>query len=103
MKLLFNVIFNYTETQTNLQTVLEAVQGSLVAAISVLLSSFAEEQSSLIQEEMSLHRLEAGQLLHACWTFLMADPHTEGSLHQHTAQLTNVSLQPTERSYCVRL
>lgn len=74
-----------TKTQTNLQTVLETVRGGLVAAVSMLLPPLAEEQSSLVQEEVSLHWLEASQLLHTCGTFLMADPHTERTLHQHAA------------------
>lgn len=63
----------------------------------MLLPPLAEEQSSLVQEEVSLHWLEASQLLHARGTFLMADPHTERTLHQHTAQLANVALCIMER------
>lgn len=77
---------------TNLQTVLEAVGGCLVAAVSVLLPPLAEQQSSLIQKQVPLHRLKAGQLLHARGTPLMADPHTERALHQHAAQLAELAL-----------
>lgn len=79
-------------TQTDLQTVLEAVGGRLVAAVSVLLPPLAEEQLSLVQEEVPLHGLEASQLLHAGGTPLMADPHAERPLHEHPAQLANVTL-----------
>lgn len=89
-------IHSQVQTQTNLETVFEAVRRCFVAAISVLLPSFAEQQSSLVQEQVSLHWLEASQLLHACGTSLMADPHTEGALHQHTAQLANVTLRRME-------
>lgn len=80
------------EEENNLQTVLEAVGGGFVAGVSVLLPPLAEEQRSLIQEEVTLHRLEASQLLHARGTFLMAEPHAERALHQNTAQLTKFSL-----------
>lgn len=82
---------------THLETVLEAVRGRLVAAFSVLLPPLAEEQSSLVQEEVSLHRLEASQLLHTRGTSLVADPHAEGALHQHAAQLANVTLRNSGR------
>lgn len=59
----------------------------------MLLPSFAQQESSLIQEEVSLHRFEASQLFHACGTSLMADPHAERALHQHPAQLTDVPLR----------
>lgn len=86
------------QTHTNLQTVFEAVRRGLIAAVSVLLPSLAKQQSSLVQKQVSLHRLEAGQLLHAGGTPFMADPHTEGSLHQDAAQLTNVTLQSGQRT-----
>lgn len=71
---------------------LEAVGGGLVTALTVLLPALAEEQRSLVQEQVSLHGLEAGHLLHARGAFLMGDPHTEGALHQHAAQLAQLSL-----------
>lgn len=80
------------EDPANLQTVLEAVGGRLVAAVSVLLPPFAEEQGPLVQEQMPLHGLEAGQLLHARGAPLVADPHAERALHQHAAQLADVAL-----------
>lgn len=79
-------------TRTNLQTVLEAVGGRLVRAVAVLLPAFAEQQHALVQEEVSLHGLEASQLLHASGPSLMTDPHAEGALHQDAAQLTDVAL-----------
>lgn len=86
------------QTHTNLQTVFEAVQGGLIAAVSVLLPPLAEQQSSLVQKQVPLHRLEASQLLHAGGTPFMADPHAEGSLHQDAAQLANVTLQSGQRN-----
>lgn len=58
----------------------------------VLVSALAEEQGAVVQEEMPLHGLEPGQLLHSHRRPLVADPHAEASLHQHAAQLTEVTL-----------
>lgn len=77
---------------TDLQTVFEAVGWRLVAAVGVLLPPLAEQQGPLVQEEVALHGLEASQLLHAGGPPLVADPHAEGALHQHSAQLANVAL-----------
>lgn len=77
---------------TDLQTVFEAVGRRLVAAVAVLLPALAQQQGPLVQEEVALHGLEASQLLHAGGAPLVAEPHTEGALHQHAAQLTNVAL-----------
>ena len=71
---------------------LEAVGGRLVAALAVLIPPLAEEQRAVVQEEVPLHGLEARQLLDACGAPLVADPHAEGALHQHPAQLTQLSL-----------
>lgn len=70
----------------------EAVGRRLVAAVAVLLPALAEQQGPLVQEEVALHGLEASQLLHAGGAPLVADPHAEGALHQHAAQLANVAL-----------
>lgn len=72
---------------------LEAVRGCLIAAVPVLFPLLAEEQHALVEEKVTLHGLEAGQLLHACGHFLVADPHTERALHQYAAQLANVPLR----------
>lgn len=77
---------------TDLQTVFEAVGRRLVAAVAVLLPALAQQQGPLVQEEVALHGLEASQLLHAGGAPLVAEPHAEGALHQHAAQLTNVAL-----------
>lgn len=77
---------------TDLQTVFEAVRRRLVAAVAVLLPALAQQQGPLVQEEVALHGLEASQLLHAGGAPLVAEPHAEGALHQHAAQLTNVAL-----------
>lgn len=68
----------------------EAVEGRPV--VSVLVSALAEQQGVVIEEEMSLHGLEPGQLLHSHRRPLMADPHAEASLHHHPAQLAEVAL-----------
>lgn len=73
----------------------EAVEGCPV--VSVLISALAEEQGMVIEEEMSLHGFEPGQLLHSHRCPLMADPHTEAALHHHTAQLAEVALSQTYR------
>lgn len=83
---------------TDLQTVFEAVGRRLVAAVAVLLPALAQQQGPLVQEEVALHGLEASQLLHAGGTPLVAEPHAEGALHQHAAQLTNVALPREKRS-----
>lgn len=70
----------------------EAVGRRLVAAVAVLLPALAEQQGPLVQEEVALHGLEASQLLHARRAPLVAEPHAEGALHQHAAQLANVAL-----------
>lgn len=62
----------------------------------VLVSAFAEEQGVVIEEEMSLHGFEPGQLFHSHRCPLMADPHAEGSLHHHSAQLAEVTLGETQ-------
>lgn len=77
---------------TDLQTVFEAVGRRLIAAVAVLLPALAQQQGPLVQEEVALHGLEASQLLHAGGAPLVAEPHAEGALHQHAAQLTNVAL-----------
>lgn len=64
-----------------LKTVLEAVRGSFVSVLSVFLPTLAEEECVLMQEQVSLHGLEAGHLLHSGRTLLMTNPHTEGALH----------------------
>lgn len=49
----------------------------------------------LVQEEVPLHGLEPGQLLHAHRRPLVADPHAEATLKNHAAQLAQVSLEVT--------
>lgn len=51
----------------------------------------------LVQEEVPLHGLEPGQLLHAHRRPLVADPHTEATLKHHPAQLAEVPLGVTRR------
>lgn len=73
----------------------EAVEGRPVGG--VLVSPLAEEQGVVVEEEVSLHGLEPGQLLHPHRRPLMADPHAEASLHHHPAQLAEVTLGQTDR------
>lgn len=69
----------------------------------MLLPPLAQQQSSLIQEQVSLHWLKASQLFHPCRTPLMADPHTERTLHQHTAQVANIALHTIERGIFLKI
>lgn len=62
----------------------------------VFISPFAEEQGVVVQEEMSLHWLKPGDLLHPDRCSLMADPHTEASLQDHPAQLAKVTLRQSK-------
>lgn len=78
-----------------LKTVLEAVGGSFVSILSMFLSTLTEEECVLMQEQVSLHGLEAGQLFHSGRTLLMTNPHTEGALHKHAAQIAEIPLQHT--------
>lgn len=73
----------------------EAVEGRPVGG--VLVSPLAEEQGVVVEEEVSLHGLEPGQLLHPHRRPLMADPNAEASLHHHPAQLAEVTLGQTDR------
>lgn len=57
----------------------------------------------VVQEEMSLHGLEPGQLLHPHRCPLVADPHAEASLHHHPTQLAEVALGRTDRWTDVRM
>lgn len=50
----------------------------------------------VVQEEMSLHWLEPGHLLHSDRSSLMADPHAEASLQDHPAQLAEVTLRQSK-------
>lgn len=72
----------------------EAVEGRPVGG--VLVPPLAEQQGVVVEEEVSLHGLEPGQLLHPHRRPLMADPHAEASLHHHPAQLAQVSLGQTD-------
>lgn len=76
-----------------LQAVFEAVRGGPLAALAVLLTPLAEEQSLLMEEEVALHGLEAGQVFHGGRASPPAGPHTEGALHQQPAQLTQRPLE----------
>lgn len=71
---------------------LEAVEGRPVGA--VLVPPLAEEQSVLVEEEMSLHGLEPGQLLHPHRCPFVADPHAEAPLEDYTTQLAEITLSP---------
>lgn len=52
---------------------------------------------------MPLHGLKASQLLHTRGAPLVADPHAEGTLHQHASQLADVALRMVGRSPSLRV
>ena len=72
---------------------LEAVGGCLLIALPILLSSFAEEQELLVQEQVPLHGLEAGEVLDFGMAFLVFCPHVERALHKQPSQVSEVALQ----------
>lgn len=74
---------------------LEAVEGRPVVV--VLVPPLAEEQSVLVEEEMSLHGLESGQLLHPHRCPFVADPHAEAPLEDYTTQLAEITLSPGQK------
>lgn len=51
----------------------------------------------LVQEDVSLHGLEPGHLLHPHRRSLVADPHAEASLQNHPAQLAQVALKQSNQ------
>lgn len=66
-------------------------------AISVLLPFLAEKQHLCIEEEVSLHWLESGQVLHLVVPLLVVSPYIEGTLHQQLAKLTDIPLASKEK------
>lgn len=74
---------------------LEAVEGRSVVV--VLVPSLAEEQRALVEEEMSLHGFESGQLLHAHCCPFVTDPHAEAPLEDYTTQLAEITLSQREK------
>ena len=74
----------------------EAVGGALIP-LAVLLPLLAEEQRVLVQEQVPLHGLEAGQVLHARGALLVVDPHVKGALHENAAQVAELALGKTEQ------
>lgn len=78
-----------------LQTVFEAVGRRLISVLTMILPALAEEECTLIQEQVPLHGFEACKLLHPCRAPFMTDPHTEGALHQDSAQITQLTLSDT--------
>lgn len=79
--------------ETYSERVFEAVRRSLFVTFAALLPPLAEQQRLLVQEQVPLHGLEAGQVLDLCMAFFMLRPNTEGALHQQTAQLGQVTLK----------
>lgn len=49
---------------SNLERVLEAVGGILLVSVSGFIPLLAEQEHLVIQEQMPLHGLESGQVLH---------------------------------------
>lgn len=84
------------EAASHSEAGLEAVEGRRPVG-RVLVPPLAEEQRVLVQEEVPLHGLEPGQLLHAHCCPLVADPHAEAPLKNHPTQLAEVSLRVTRR------
>ena len=78
---------------THAERLLEAVGRRLLVAFAVLLAPLAEKQHLLVQEEVALHRLEAGQLLDLGVAFFVLRPHAERALHQNTTQSTQLPLE----------
>ncbi len=76
---------------------LEAVRRSLLVALPVLLPPLAEEQGLLVQEQVPLHGLKPGQVLHLGVAFFVLRPHAEGALHQQATQLRQVTLEKGKR------
>lgn len=85
------ILDNYAER------VFEAVRWRFLVALAVLLPPLTEQQRLLVQEQMPLHGLEPGQVLHLGVTFLVLRPHTEGALHQQATQVWQVTLETDNR------
>lgn len=79
------------------QRLFEAVGRSFLVALAVLLPPLAEEQSLLVQEEVSLHGLETSQVLHFGVTFLVLCPNAERPLHEQLTQFTQIALRMEKR------
>lgn len=67
---------------THTKWLFEAVWRSLLVALSVLLPPLAEEQSLLVEEQVSLHGLETSQVFNFGVTFFVLSPNAEWALHE---------------------
>lgn len=76
----------------HVQGLLVAVGGRLLVALAVLFPPLAEEHGLLVQKQVALHGLEAGQVLHPGVAPLVVGPHAEGALHEEPAQVAQVPL-----------
>lgn len=65
----------------------EAVGRRFLVALAVLLPPLAEQQGLVVQEQVPLHGLESGQVLHFGVAFFMLCPHAERALHQKASQI----------------
>ena len=81
----------------HVQGLLVAVGGRLLVALAVLLPPLTEEHGLLVQEQVALHGLEAGQVLHLGVAPLVVGPHAEGALHEQPPQVTQVPLRGGRR------
>lgn len=61
----------------------------------MIFPALAEEERTLVQEQVPLHGFEACKLLHPCRAPFMTDPHAEGTLHQDSAQIAQITLPDT--------
>ena len=81
----------------HVQGLLVAVGGRLLIAFAVLLPPLTEEHGLLVQEQVALHGLEAGQVLHLGVAPLVVGPHAEGALHEQPPQVAQVPLRGGRR------
>lgn len=82
-----NLFLKFQPKQTYTEGVFEAVGRSFLVTFAALFPPLAEEQGLLVQEQVPLHGLESGKVLHLCMAFFMLCPHAERALHQQAAQL----------------
>lgn len=87
----------YSLYKSYIEEVFEAVRRRFLVALAALLASLTEQYCFLVQEQVSLHWLEACQVLDLGVTFLVLGPNAERALHQQPAQLIQVPLETTDQ------
>lgn len=70
-------MFRTNVTNTHAELLFEAVGGGFLITLPILFSSLTEDQSFLVQKQVSLHGLKPCQLHHFHVTSLMLRPHAE--------------------------